>query len=103
MGRDPHGPRCLGSDRAEREQRRSRPVGFGALLLRILLVAASCYAVLVGFIGLFVLVAGSDPSHLLRGAAGGGAILAFGVVAPGFLVLSLMHAGIARLRRGRYH
>jgi hypothetical protein len=88
---------------AERAQRRSRPVGFGALLLRILLVAASCYAVLVGFIGLFVLVAGSDPSHLLRGAAGGGAILAFGVVVPGFLVLSLVHAGIARLRRDRYH
>jgi hypothetical protein len=55
----------------------------------------------VGFIGLFVLVAGSDPSHLLRGAAGGGALLAFGVVVPGFLILSLVDVGIAHLRRGR--
>jgi hypothetical protein len=78
-----------------------QPVGLGVLLVRILLVAASCYAVLVGSIGLYVLVAGSDPSHLLRGAAGGGAVLAFGVVAPGFLVLSLLDAWIARLRRGR--
>src|SRR5919198_1823497 len=78
-----------------------RPVGLGALLLGILLVAAGCYVVLVGFVGLFVLVAGSDPSHLLRGAAGGGEILAFGVAAPGFLVLSLVDAGIARLRGGR--
>jgi hypothetical protein len=83
------------------QPRSRRPVGFGALLLRVLLVAASCYGVLVGFIGLFVLVAGSDPSHLLRGAAEGGAILAFGVVAPGFLILSLVDAAIARLRRGR--
>jgi hypothetical protein len=78
-----------------------RPVGLGALLLGILLVAAGCYVVLVGFVGLFVLVAGSDPSHLLRGAASGGAVLAFGVVAPGFLVLSLVDAAIARLRGGR--
>jgi uncharacterized membrane protein len=67
---------------------------------RPVLVAAGCYVVLVGFVGLFVLVAGSDPSHMLRGAASGGAVLAFGVVAPGFLVLSLVDAGIARLRAG---
>jgi hypothetical protein len=91
-----HGGRHAGSGRS----RPRRPVGFGGLLLRILLVAAGCYAALVGFIGLFVLVAGSDPSDLLQGAAGGGAILAFGVAAPGFLVLSLADAGIARLRRG---
>jgi hypothetical protein len=91
-----------GGRHAENETASSpRPVGFGVLLLGILLVAASCYAVLIGFVGLFVLVAGSDPSHLLRDAAGGGAILAFGVVAPGFLVLSLLHVGIARLRSGR--
>lgn len=91
-----------GSRHAESGQTPSpRPVGFGVLLLGILLVTASCYAVLIGFVGLFVLVAGSDPSHLLRDAAAGGAILAFGVAAPGFLVLSLLHAGIARLRGGR--
>jgi hypothetical protein len=81
-------------------QHRRRPVGFGALLFRVVVVAAACYAVLVGFIGLFVLVAGGDPSHLLRGAAGGGALLAFGVVVPGFLILSMLAAGITRLRRG---
>jgi Family of unknown function (DUF6186) len=93
-----HGGRQAGSGRS----RPRRPVGFGGLLLRILLVAASCYVVLVGFIGLFVLVAGSDPSGLLRGAAGGGAVLALGVAAPGFLILSLADAGMARLRRGRW-
>lgn len=89
-----------GGRHAERTFSR-RPVGFGALLVGVLLVAAGCYVVLVGFVGLFVLVAGSDPSHLLRGAATGGAVLAFGVVAPGFLVLSLVDAGIARVRGGR--
>ncbi|HZD71848.1 MAG TPA: DUF6256 family protein [Actinomycetes bacterium] len=78
-----------------------RPVGFGGLVLGILLVAASCYVVLVGFVVLFVLVAGSGQSHLLRGAATGGAILAFGVAAPGFLLLSLVDAAIARLRGRR--
>lgn len=73
-----------GGRHAENETASSpRPVGFGVLLLGILLVSASCYAVLIGFVGLLVLVAGSDPSHLLRDAAGGGAILAFGVATPG--------------------
>jgi Family of unknown function (DUF6186) len=90
----------LGTQRAGAEQR-PRPVGLGGLVLRVLVVAASCYAVLVGFVGLFVLVAGSDPSHLLRSAAGGGAILAFGLAAPGFVILSFLDAGIAHLRRGR--
>jgi Family of unknown function (DUF6256) len=87
-----------GAEHAEPE-RRPRSVGFGGLLLRVLAVAASCYAVLVGFIVLYILVAGNDPSHLLRGAVGGGALLAFGVVVPGFLILSVLDAGIARLRR----
>jgi hypothetical protein len=91
----------LGTQRVGTEQRPRRPVGLGGLGLRVLLVAASCYAILVSFVGLFVLVAGSDPSRLLRGAAGGGAILAFGLAAPGFVILSLLDAGIARLRRGR--
>jgi hypothetical protein len=90
-----------GAEHAEPERRRRRPVGFGGLLLRVLVVAASCYAVLVGFIALYILVAGNDPSHLLRGAVGGGALLAFGVVVPGFLILSVLDAGIARLRRAR--
>jgi hypothetical protein len=89
-----------GAEHAEPERRR-RPVGFAGLLLRVLAVAASCYAVLVGFIVLYILVAGNDPSHLLRGAVGGGALLAFGVVVPGFLILSVLDAGIARLRRAR--
>jgi hypothetical protein len=91
----------LGTQRVGTEQRPRRPVGLGGLVLRVLLVAASCYAILVSFVGLFVLVAGSDPSRLLRGAAGGGAILAFGLAAPGFVILSLLDAGIARLRHGR--
>ena len=89
------------ADETRRDRR--RPVRFGGLLLRVLLVAASCYAVLVGVVGVFVLVAGSDPAHLLPAAAGGGALLAFAVVAPGFLVLSLLDAGAGRLGSFRRH
>jgi hypothetical protein len=92
-----------GAREAGARRDRRRPVRFGGLLLRVLLVAASCYAVLVGVVGLFVLVAGSDPAHLLPAAAGGGALLAFAVVAPGFLVLSLLDAGATRLGSFRRH
>jgi Family of unknown function (DUF6186) len=86
-----------GGREALTRQDRRRPVRFRNLLFHVLLVAASCYAVLVGVVGLFVVVAGSDPAHLLPAAAGGGALLAFAVVTPGFLVLSLLDAGAGRL------
>jgi Family of unknown function (DUF6186) len=92
-----------GAREAGTRQDRRRPVRFGGLLLRVLLVAAGCYAALVGVVGLFVLVAGSDPAHLLPAAAGGGALLAFAVVVPGFLVLSLLDAGAGRLGSFRRH
>ncbi len=92
-----------GAREADTGRDRRRPVRFGGLLLRVLLVAASCYAVLIGVVGIFVLVAGSDPAHLLPAAAGGGALLAFAVVAPGFLVLSLLDAGAGRLGSIRRH
>jgi hypothetical protein len=89
------GARRAGTPRDGQDRR--QPVRFGGLLLRVLLVAASCYAVLIGVVGVFVLVAGSDPAHLLPAAAGGGALLAFAVVAPGFLLLSVLDAGAGRL------
>lgn len=76
----------------------SRPVTFGGLLARVFFVATAAYVVLVGIVGLFVAVAGADPSRLLRGVVGGGAVLAFGVVVPGFLILSLIAAAARRAK-----
>ena len=63
----------------------------------ILLTVAGGYVVFVAMIGAYVLVSGSDPGGLLGHAIRSGALLAFGVVAPGFILLS----GAARLKHRR--
>ncbi len=54
----------------------------------ILLTVAGGYVFFVAMIGAYVLVSGSDPGGLLGHAIMGGALLAFGVVVPGFILLS---------------
>jgi len=64
----------------------------------MLLTVAAGYAFFVTMIGAYVLVSGSDPGGLLGHAIRGGALLAFGVVVPGFILLSGA-AGLMRRRR----
>ena len=63
----------------------------------MLLTVAAGYGFFVAMIGAYVLVSGSDPGGLLGHAIRGGALLAFGVVVPGFILLSWT----ARLKRRR--
>ena len=64
----------------------------------ILLTVAGGYGFFVAMIGAYVLVSGSDPGGLLGHAIRGGALLAFGVVVPVFILLSGA-AGLKRRRR----
>jgi len=58
------------------------------MLLRELVTVAGGYVTFVALIGAYVLASGGDPGHILQHAVRGGALLAFGVVVPGFALLS---------------
>jgi len=83
-----------GTDRLQ-EAGRATSVPWLRTLPSTLLVVAGGYASFVAMIGAYVLVSGKDPGGLLRHAISGGALLAFAVVLPGFVLLS----GAARLKR----
>lgn len=65
----------------------------------IVLTVAGGYASFVAMIGAYVLVSGHDPGGLLGHAIRGGALLAFGVVVPGFVLLSWAARSMHRFRR----
>ena len=54
----------------------------------IVLTVAGGYVFFVAMIASYVLLSGHDPGGLLGHSIRGGAVLAFGIVVPGFLVLS---------------
>jgi hypothetical protein len=63
-------------------------VAWGRTVLGIVLTVAGGYVLFVAMIGAYVAASGSNSGGLLGHAIKGGAVLAFGVVVPGFIVLS---------------
>ena len=70
-------------------------VAWGRIVLGIVLTVAGGYLLFVAMIGAYVAASGNGSGGLLGHAIKGGAVLAFGIVAPGFVALS----GAAGLKR----
>ncbi len=71
-------------------------------LLRWIVVTVTVgYAVFLAMLGLYVVLTGNDPSGLLPRALTGGALLAFVVVVPGFVLISVVPAVVRSAQQGR--
>jgi hypothetical protein len=81
------------------EEAVEKAASWGRTLLGIVVAVTVGYASFVALIGGFVLLAGADPARLLLHAIEGGSVLAFGVVVPGFVFLTVVARVTRRARR----
>lgn len=82
-------------------RRRGRPRSAGQLVRLVLTTMVCGYAAMLALVGIDGVATG-EPASFFSSAATGGALLAFGMAAPAFLVLELAERWIRpRLRRRR--
>jgi hypothetical protein len=78
---------------------KQRATAWWRSILGVALTVGAGYGVFITLIGAYVVFAGRNPADLLGHAVTGGALLAFIVVLPGFLLLSMAAALKRRPRR----
>jgi hypothetical protein len=93
--------RRSGSLPRQRLVERANDLAWLALIRRLVLTLAGAYLVFAAIIAIFYLVLGDQPRNFVPESLTQGAVLAFGVVLPAFLLLTWAEAGWHRRRRSR--
>jgi hypothetical protein len=93
--------RHSGSPPRQLQAERSNELPWPALLRRLAVTLAGAYLVFALIIAIFYLVLGGQPRNFVPQSMAQGAVLAFGIVLPAFLLLTWAEVGWHGRRRTR--